>query len=255
MTKIKIERLDSGVARITFSRPGAMNAIDQMMLDELEAALHFALKETTVKAIILTGAGKHFSAGGDIHFLRGIDAASQPLYNQQLIAFVKLLANSPKPLVAAVSGACAGGSVGFALTCDYIIASHSARFVVPFLKIGLPPDSGVGYLLAQRIGLHRAKRLIFDDRAIEAHEAIEIGLIDTLVPDKLLQEEALRLAQRLALLPPLAFAETKHLMKQCDGNLDAFLTNEVAATKKCSGSSEFIEGTAAFLEKREPRFV
>lgn len=255
MANVEIEQLDGRVARITLSRPEAMNAIDRAMQDELEAAMQSALKETAIRAIVLTGAGKHFSAGGDIGFLRKIDATSQPRYSQQLIEFVKLLAGSPKPVVAAVSGACAGGSVGFALACDYVVASHSARFVVPFLKIGLPPDMGVGYLLAQRVGLQQARRLVFDGRVVEASEAIEMGLIDTLVTDDELQEEALILARRLALLPPLAFAATKRLMGQCGGDLDAFLVNEVAATRNCSGSSEFVEGTAAFLEKREPFFA
>ncbi len=217
-------------------------------------ALDDAAADPDVRAVVLTGNGPHFSAGGDIAFLQGLDRPAALAFHRDTLALVRKLASFPKPLVASVRGACAGGSVGFVLCADYLLCSRTAFFGIQFLRIGLTPDMGTTFLLRQRLG-RRAYRLILDDRLVRAEEAQEIGLCDVLVDDDALEAESLALAARLGALAPRAFRQTKWLARRLEGEFDRYLDDEMTAAAECLGGDEFVEGTQAFLQKRPPRFA
>ena len=253
MGSISCEDLEEGVRRIAVARPEARNAITPSVRDELAMAIDHATQDHAVRAVILTAEGPNFSVGGDIDFLRSLDRPSLLAFHRDSLGLVRKLAAFPKPLVAAVRGACAGGSVGFALCADYLVISGTAFFGIQFMRIGLTPDMGVVYLLKQRLG-RQAYRMILDDQLIRAKEAKEIGLCDLLVDDASLEIETLALAKRLAKMAPLAFRQTKWLMSRANGDFDRYLDEEMSAAADCFGSAEFTEGMRAFLEKRTPRF-
>ena len=254
MEALKSDAVEAGIRRIAMARPGVMNAIDGVMRREFEAAMTAATADPYVRAIIITGDGAHFSAGGDISFLQGMSTAQVHEYHRGILGLVRAIALCPIPTIASVRGACAGGAFGFALGCDYLVASQTASFSAQFLRIGLVPDMGIAYFLTHRIGAHRARRLLLDNRAIKAGEAAALGLCDELHADDALDDETLALARRLAALPPRAVRQTKWLMRHAEGSFTGFLDAELTAAADCLGSDEFIEGTAAFFEKRPPRF-
>jgi len=250
---VRTEDLGFGVWRIVIARPQARNAIDDEVHRGLEQALDRAVADRSVRAVILAGEGAHFSAGGDITFLQRLDRAGFLAFHRDTLSLVRKLAGFPKPLVASVRGACAGGSVGFALCADYLVASRTAYFGVQFMRIGLTPDMGTLYFLHQRLG-KRAHQLVLDDRLVGAEEAAALGLCDKLVEDDALDTESTALAIRLAALAPKAFRQTKWLFRRTEGEFERFLNDEMTAAADCLGSSEFIEGTRAFFEKRAPQF-
>mgnify|MGYP006077512205 CR=1 FL=1 len=254
MEALKSERIDGGIQRIVMARPHVMNAIDETMRREFLDAMEDASGDPDVRAIIITGEDAHFSSGGDIPFLQGMSTAEIHAYHRSALKLVRAIALCPKPTVASVRGACAGGGFGFALCCDYLLASQTAYFSAQFLRIGLVADMGVGYMLARRLGTHKARKLLLDNRLIRAEEAETLGLCDALHADDSLDAETLLLAEHLAKLPPLAVRQTKALMREAEGSFTRFLDAEMAAAAECLGGPEFIEGSRAFFEKRQPRF-
>lgn len=254
MATVLSERVEGNVRRIALARPGARNAVDLTICRDLEQAVRAAIADPDARSILLTGEGPHFCAGGNLGFMRNMDANALEAYHASTLDLVRLLAGSPKPTIAAVRGACAGGGVGFALSCDYLLAARSAYFSIQFSRIGLVPDTGVLHFLANRIGRQATRRLLLEDRRVTGEEAARLGICDGLVADDAFEAESLSLARRMAQQPPLAYRQTKWLLDRVDGPLDAFLDNELAAAAPCLGSAEFEEGIAAFLEKRAPRF-
>jgi len=255
MEALRSERLESGVQRIALNRPQVMNAIDGEMERSFKAAMVSAADDRDVRAVIITGEGPHFSAGGDLPFLQSMSAQDLRDYHRGALELVRAIALCPKPTIASVRGACAGGAFGFALGCDYLLASQTAYFSAQFLRIGLVPDMGVAYFAAHRLGGHKARKFLLDNRTVKAEEAAAIGLCDELHADEALDTETLRVASRLAALPPRAVRQTKWLTREAEGSLKRFLGSEIEAVADGLGGEEFIEGTAAFFEKRLPRFL
>lgn len=251
---VRVERAAPDIARIVLDRAGARNAIDLALRDALLAALCDVMASSDVRAVILTGAGGHFSAGGDIGWMQTMTGEAFLAYHRETLAIVRLLAAAPKPLVAAVEGACAGGGAGFALAADHVVMGHGARFAVPFLRIGLVPDMGAAWLLARRAGWQRARRLVYEARVIGGLEAERLGIADESVADAQVQAQALAHASALARLPPHAFARNKWLFNRTGGDFDTFLEAELAAQAPCLTGAEFAEGCASFLAKRAPQF-
>lgn len=254
MQSVTVDWAGDRIARITLSRPDKMNAIDVVMRDELMASIDKVLDDPRTKAVILTGAGGNFSAGGDIDWMLRQDDGYKLAYHRETMGLVRKLATAPKPTIAAIQGACAGGAAGFALCCDYIVMGESARFGVPFLRIGLVPDMGSGYLLTRRIGDQAARRLILENKMLDGRAAERIGLADLVVPDGDVQKQAAELGAKLAALAPLAVAKTKWLLNRVSGDFDRFIEDELSAQAACLKSPEFSEGCKAFLEKRPARF-
>jgi 2-(1,2-epoxy-1,2-dihydrophenyl)acetyl-CoA isomerase len=246
-----------GVATVTFNRPEARNAIDVRMREELVGAFDELEADETVRAIILTGAGGHFSAGGDVKsMVKRHTAADGRARVESLNRFVLRLFNFPKPTLAMVDGFAVGAGCNIALGCDLVIASDRARFGEVFAKIGLVPDGGGTWLLPRLVGLAKAKELVFTADIIDAAEALRIGLVNRVVPAADLETTSRTLAARIAAGPPGTLALAKSLLNRgATAELAAALELEAFAQGQAICSEDHAEGVRAFLEKRPPKFT
>ncbi|MGH3244178.1 MAG: enoyl-CoA hydratase/isomerase family protein, partial [Spirillospora sp.] len=207
-----------------------------------------------VRAIVLTGAGGTFSAGGDVRSMDGarpdeVKARLAPLHEA-----VQIIATCATPVIAAVEGAAAGLGVSLAAVCDHVVAAEDARFVAGFGKVGLVPDGGLLWTLPQRVGIGRAKEMLVFGRTVPAPRAVEIGLADSLVPSGKALDAALDLAAEAAALAPLSVAAAKRLLARPGDDLARLLESEGEAQAELFGTADFAEGRAAFAERRPPRF-
>jgi 2-(1,2-epoxy-1,2-dihydrophenyl)acetyl-CoA isomerase len=246
-----------GVATVTLNRPEARNAIDVRMREELVGAFDELEADETVRAIILTGAGGHFSAGGDVKsMVKRHTAADGRARVESLNRFVLRLFNFPKPTLAMVDGFAVGAGCNIALGCDLVIASDRARFGEVFAKIGLVPDGGGTWLLPRLVGLAKAKELVFTADIIDAAEALRIGLVNRVVPAAELEATSRALAARIAAGPPGTLGLAKSLLNRgTSTDLAAALELEAFAQGQAISSEDHAEGVRAFLEKRPPKFL
>ena len=257
--QIAVDR-EGAVARITLNRPDKLNALTQVMSDELVDAFGAAREDTEVRAVLLTGAGRGFCAGQDLSEFRGnLDQGEPPNIREHLEhAYHKLIpvmVEIPKPVVCAVNGVAAGAGVSLAVACDVRIASEAARFTQAFVKIGLVPDSGGTWLLPRAIGLAKALELSISGDMVDADEALRIGLVSRVVAADALEKESLDYAAGLAALPTAAIGEAKALFRDATGtDLREALKAEADAQARMGETHDFMEGVTAFAEKREPRF-
>ena len=248
---------EDGIATITLSRPEVMNAVNEEMLKELVEATREVGDDEAVKAVILTGAGRAFCAGGDLE---------APMYKitnsaemRGLVAeFGKIplnLRNMPKPVIAAVNGAAVGAGLGFALAADIIIASERARFGHVYRNIGIMSDCGAIYFLPRLIGVSKACEIIFTGKIIDAREAERIGLVNQVVPADQLEAVTKELALKLAKGPSVAIGLAKISIYQGLGmDLPTAIEWEARAHAISMLTEDMKEGIKAFKEKREPVF-
>ena len=244
-----------GIATITLDRPDSLNALNAQMRRELLQAVKALRKDESVRAVILTGAGRGFCAGAD---LRG--GSGEREFRGVLVAeynpLISALRDLPKPVVAAVNGPAAGAGVALALAADLIVAATEARFILAFRRIGLVPDSGATRTLVRALGRHRAALLILAGDPLSASDAATAGLVAAVVPVDQLAGAAHELATRLALGPTRAIGYAKRLMNAAeDATLAESLAHEAALQELAGRSEDHAEGVAAFGEKREPRVV
>jgi 2-(1,2-epoxy-1,2-dihydrophenyl)acetyl-CoA isomerase len=250
--------LEHGVARITLNRPEVLNSIHTPMSGELREALARAERESEIRAVLLTGAGRGFCAGQDLEEVRpggAVDdfAAHARTVYTPLVRGIRAL---EKPVVCAVNGVAAGAGANLALACDLVLAAEEASFVQAFAKIGLVPDTGGSFFLPRLVGLARATALAMLGEKITARQAVEIGLIYRACPAASLNEEASKLASHLAAQPTLGLGFTKRLLNAALINdLDAQLDLEAELQGAAGRSSDYAEGVAAFLAKRKPVFT
>ena len=260
-----IEECDPGVGIITLNRPGKLNALNRQMADELLDALNHWRDSPQVRAVVLTGAGRGFCAGADLSGEGGIgafnatDSSELPAIAQRprwpLGNWVHFLHEYPRPIIAAVNGACVGAGLGIAAACDIRIAAASARFSAIFVKRGLSLDFGVSYFLPRLVGQGRALEIACTGRMVGAEEAERIGLANRVVPDEELLDEAVKLAQDIAAAGPVAVEFSKKaVLRSLDNDLDAQLFFESYAQEVCRYSEDAREGIQAFLDKRAPEF-
>jgi 2-(1,2-epoxy-1,2-dihydrophenyl)acetyl-CoA isomerase len=244
------------VATIAMNRPEARNAIDLAMRNELNGALDEIEADRDARVVILTGAGGHFCAGGDVKTMSRRHTATEGRARLQVLnRFVIRLFNFPKPTIAMVDGVAVGAGCNLALACDLVVASDRARFGELFARLGLVPDAGGTWLLPRRVGLARAKELVFTADVLDAREAERIGLVNRVVPPPDLESETYALARRIAAGPPGALAAAKALLDRAGTlDLEAALDAEARAQGRMLASPEHREGLAAFFEKRAPRF-
>lgn len=244
------------MAVLTLNRPEVYNAFTLDMIRELRMRIEEAILDA--RAIVLTGAGKAYCAGGDVaEMLSNVDRAEQHFLDltAEHHKVVKLLVAGPLPVVMAINGVAAGGGFGLALCGDLRIASEEARFKPAYFKLGVAPDGGSTYLLPRLVGVTKAQELLFHDRVVRAAEARELGLVHEVVPAAMLMERALAEASALAAGPSFALAAAKRLMADSSSNnLEEQLAIERSLNSKSGGTSDFAEGARAFREKREPRF-
>lgn len=252
-----LSELDQGVLTLTLNRPKA-NAFNLETVHELQAGFRQAARDSQVRCVVLTGAGRVFGAGQDIDEFKAIGpdlsyrAHLQESYNPLVVQIRQL----EKPVIAAVNGPVAGASLGVALACDVRIAADSARFVVGFAGIGLVPDSAVSLLLPALIGLGRASEFTFTNTPISAEQALDWGLVNRVVPFEDLPTETAALAAQLASGPVGAFGLAKRAFnKAVLPNLEEVLDYEAHLQEIAGHRPEHSEGVDAFLEKRQPKFT
>lgn len=248
-----IETREGDVALLTLNNPEKRNALAKPMRLALLEALGRIEADRSVRAIILTGAGGHFCSGGDIgsmHESRDLPSARERFRLSHDL--LRLMAHGSKPIVAAVEGWAAGAGVGLALCCDTIVAAENARFVASFGKIGLVGDFGLLHTLPLRIGAGRARQMLLYAEAMDAAEALRIGLVDITVPPGGALDKARERAALLAAAAPLALAYTR---SHFAAGLDALLDWERSTQSALLQTADHAEGRTAFLEKRRPVFT
>lgn len=251
-----IETLREGaVAVVRLNRPEALNALSEPMKDEMGALFGELARDASVRAVLLCAAGRAFCASGDVTTMGNFTVTSAMERLKRAHRVVINLSAIEKPVIAAVQGAVAGAGWSMAMACDQILAGESAYFSQVFKNVGLAPDGGGVYFLAQNIGVLRAKELVLSGRRLTAAQALEMGLVSRVVPDAELQQQAMELAQELAQGPTLAFGIGKKMFKQTlTPTLEAFLDAEAWAQTNALLSDDHREGVRAFLEKRKPVF-
>jgi 2-(1,2-epoxy-1,2-dihydrophenyl)acetyl-CoA isomerase len=250
-----------GVATMVLNRPEKLNAFDDTMRDQLLAAIDTVASRPGVRVLVITGAGRAFSAGGDIGYmvrLKQEDAAFDAGLGRLVAAgtsVISRIASLPFPTVASVNGAAAGGGCNLALACDLRIASDRAGFGQSFVKIGMHTDWGGSYLLPRLVGLQKALELCWLGDMVDAAEALRIGLVNRVVPHDRLDEETRALALRLAAAPRTSVRAAKRNLSASAGRtLAECLDAEYEAQAACWASADSAEGVRAFEEKRAPVF-
>jgi 2-(1,2-epoxy-1,2-dihydrophenyl)acetyl-CoA isomerase len=248
--------VDSGVATITLDRPAALNSLEATLKADLLAALREAGRDSTVRTVVLTGAGRAFCAGQDLK--ERLEPNPTPLdveVRERFNPLVRAIIGLDKPVIAAVNGVAAGAGAALAFACDLRIAAESASFVLAFGRIGLIPDSGATWLLPRLVGLGRATELMLLPEPITAARALDVGLVNRVVSGDALADEATGMARTLASGAPRAVALTKRAIQQAlASSLEATLDYEASLQGIAGRTNDHAEGLAAFVEKREPRF-
>lgn len=251
---------DRGVAVITLNRPDVLNAFDDEMGSAALEAVERASQDEAVRCIVLTGAGRAFSAGEDLGALAdGYKGGSAPPLGNTLVErynpLIRAITEAPKPVVAAVNGVAAGAGASVALACDFRVAVDSAKFVLAFIKVGLVPDSGALWFLARSIGHARTWQLAASGDPLGAEEAAGLGLIDQIESADHFPDAWRAFAERLAAGPTRAFALTKSLLYGAESrSLPEQLEAEVDGQSQAGSSADHLEGVTAFFEKRPPDF-
>ena len=262
MTTTGIEySLEDGVATLRINRPEVRNAIDDATRGEMIVALEEAAADPAVRALVLTGAGVAFCAGGDVRGMKQrLSAAAEEVafngWRRQCRTHraVSLLHLFPKPTIAAVNGAAAGLGCDMALACDFVMAGQLAHFTMSFIARGLVPDGGGMYFLPRRVGLARAKELVFSGRRVPAEEALAIGLADRLVPDTQLPQAAQGWARELSGGSPAALALAKSVLdRSLEMSFEAVLAEGAKAQAICYTTGEHRASVTAFLERSSKR--
>lgn len=240
---------------ITLNRPEKFNSFNREMALALQDALD-ACKQDTVRAVLITGAGKAFSAGQDIGELVGEQRIEiRQILSEHYNPVVQRIRKLEKPVVAAVNGVAAGAGANIALCCDVVVAAESATFIQAFSKIGLIPDSGGTFFLPRLIGWQKASALAMLGDKVSAAEAERMGMLYKVFPDEQLAEESRKIAGTLANMPTQGLALTKQLFNiSIHSTLDDQLQEEDVFQQRAAMTEDYQEGINAFLEKRKPVF-
>ena len=250
---------EGAVRWLTLNRPKALNSFTAAMHGELRDALDLAAADSTVRCIVLTGAGRGFCAGQDLND-EGMGVGGrlndvQGIVERHYKPLALRIRNMPVPVLAMVNGVAAGAGANIALGCDMVLAARSASFIQAFSKIGLVPDGGGTWLLPRLVGRAQALALTFTGDKLSAEEAQRLGLIWRCVDDAELLAETMALAQRLALMPAKALAQTRALIDAAlPMGLAQALDREAVVQGEMSRAGDYAEGVAAFMQKRPPSF-
>lgn len=245
-----LEKKESGMAVLTINRPQAMNAMNSKVLEELASAVDDVANDSSVKVLIITGAGdKAFVAGADIAEMKDMVPPEALDFAVRGHAVMDAIERMPKPVIAAVNGFALGGGDELALACDMRIASKRAKFGQPEIKLGITLGWGGTRRLTNLVGPAKAKELIFTGAVIDADEALRIGLVNRVVEPEKLMEETFASANDLAGRSPLTLKFAKHLVNDWENT-----TLEKEAFSHCFSTHDQKEGMAAFIEKRKANF-
>ena len=258
MTDTVLERRDGAVVTLTLNRPDRLNAMVPEMSDELREALPRIAEDGSIGAVVLTGAGRGFCAGGDVQAMAGkteIALAERTRMLRRNAEISRLLSEMPQVTICAVNGVAAGAGLSLALACDLRIGAESARFTTAFVKMGLCTDLGGAYFLRRLVGTAKAKELFLLGDMLPAAEALRLGLVSRVVPDAELPAEAAAMAKRLAEGPRVAHGYLKRVLHAAETDtLAEWLDLEAWAQAICAATADHKEATRAFAEKRAPRF-
>ena len=240
--------------KITLNRPDVLNALSLDLLGELRDALQEAAEADEVRAVLLTGAGRGFSAGADLASTP-VDSNFEEIIETYYNPVVRAIATMPKPVIAGVNGVAAGAGMSLALACDTRLLSSNAAFAVGFTGIALVMDASASYFLPRLVGRGRAFELAYSGRKVGAEEALKLGFGEQVILAEAFAETAWEMTKRLAHGPTLAFAMVKEqLNASAHNDLEAQLGLEAKLQEVASNTADVREGIAAFKEKRAPNF-
>jgi 2-(1,2-epoxy-1,2-dihydrophenyl)acetyl-CoA isomerase len=258
---ILLER-DGALATLTLNRPGALNALDLAMMNELVGAAAVLASDAGVRCVFVRGAGRHFMAGGDLRTFAaqlGASPAQRQAEFTRMVqgvhAAIEHLQRVPAPVIASVQGAVAGFGLSLVGACDLGIAADDAYFAAAYRNIGLTPDGGGSYWLPRLVGMKRAMEILLLGERFDAAEALRLGLVNRVVPAAELASTTRAVAQAMLDGPALALASTKRLLwRSLHNSLSEQLQAEAISFGRCAGTADFVEGIEAFLAKRAPSF-
>jgi len=245
---------DGTVAVVTINRPESMNAFTTELSLELQLALEKAHNDGSVRAVVLTGEGRCFSAGADLKSgFEGRPVSGKLQYEYRPV--LSAIASMPKPVISAIPGSAAGIGMSTALYCDLVMMADNAFLLSPFTTISLVPDGGLNWILVRQLGYHRAYQLSVESERIPADRCVELGLVNKAVPADELQSTAREWAQSLAKRAPMSLAATKKVMRYAmDNDWASSFNLEAECQQALAGSEDNKEGVEAFFEKRAPDF-
>lgn len=250
-----IVRQEGNILVITLNRPEALNAFSPDMIQELLDALEFAKSNEEIRAVLLSGAGRAFSAGGDVKRMGQATPVATYDHIGRLNELILTMSEVDVPIVAAVHGYAAGAGVCLAMACDNILAADDSKFVLSFSKVGLISDGGGLFFLPRTIGLYRAKEVLFTAEPIAAATALQWGMVNRLYPADQLFEEAMNYAKKLAEGPSRAIGMIKRIAnKALLSDLGDILEAERTTQAMIQSTEDHKEGVRAFVEKRLPNF-
>jgi len=248
---ILIESPADAVRLIRINRPDKLNALNEITLKEIAAALREAKGDDGVRVVVITGDARAFAAGADVSEMQG--KSSVEMHSSKRPSYWEAIRTFPKPLIAAVSGWCLGGGNELAMCCDMIIASESARFGQPETNLAIMPGAGGTQRLTRAVGKAVTMEMVLAGRSLTATEALSLGLVNRVVPVELYLEKALELAEIIASKAPLALRQAKEsVLKSFELPLEQGLAVERTNYLLLFGSDDKEEGVAAFLDKRTP---
>jgi 2-(1,2-epoxy-1,2-dihydrophenyl)acetyl-CoA isomerase len=247
--------IEGPIAKVVLNRPERLNALTWEMRQQLRHHFTELRFNDAIRAIIVTGEGRAFCTGADVGGMQRQDLKGERDKLQQgSHSYMRVLTAIEKPVIAAVRGPTVGVGWSIAMGCDLIVASETARFSQVFRRIGLAPDGGAIWFLTRRIGLARAKELVFTARFVEAQEALSLGLVNYVVSDSELMAKAEELAADLASGPTFAFGMAKKMFAMANASYEEFLDVESLVQPQLGQTDDHREGVAAFKEKRQPKF-
>ncbi|MBI4596166.1 MAG: enoyl-CoA hydratase/isomerase family protein [Candidatus Tectomicrobia bacterium] len=245
----------AGVAKITLNRPNALNALSSRLLSELETAVKDCESDKAIKVVVITGAGRAFSAGADLKELSGADPDKTISVIKIFHRCFNVIENLGKPVIAAINGLALAGGLELVMACDLAVLSEDAKIGDQHANFGLVPGGGGTQRLPRLIGIRRAKELMLTGVWLSPQEALEFGLVNKIAPTGKLMETVGELAKNLIKKSPMASKTIKYLVN--DGmkmNLDDGLELEIKEVRKHFETKDIKEGLSAFLERREPNF-
>lgn len=243
------------IAILTLNAPQTRNALAGELLEGLLALLEQVAEDDSCRAVVLSGGEKSFSSGGDLNNMK--DERTLTVARERVSLGGKLaraLMMNPKPVITAVEGYAAGAGFSLAVGSDYVVAAEDAKFMSAFSRVGLMPDVGMLWSLAQRVSLGKAKHIIASARKVEAEEALALGIVDQLVPSGTTLEAAMIIAEEFSVGAPLPFAMMKQAYARGINGLEDALQCELQGQSSLYLTKDHREAVAAFLEKRAPEF-
>lgn len=253
-TTIKFK--ENGIAVMTIDRQEALNALNAEVISDIEEIIGEVENDPKIRALIITGAGRSFVAGADIGAQSVLDVEGGRLWGQRGSRLMRRIELLEIPTIAAVNGFALGGGCELAMSCDMIIAGEKAKFGQPEVGLGITPGFSGTQRLARRVGTAKAKELILTGDMIRAEEAEHIGLVNKVVPQDQLMEEAFALAERIIKNAPIAVKYSKAAIDRgIDEDIDSGIRTENELFAMCFATEDQKEGMKAFLEKRDAKFV